>query len=110
LYEYNRKKGKKVVEDRTNERTRMYSKACRDASLELKVPSADLWTALEGYRDNRERYFIDGLHLNAEGNGRVFEVASAMIRQHFPQYVPDSMSVHKPPWFEMAGAKAQGYY
>lgn len=61
---FNREKGKTLLRDRTNERTRTYAEACKQVSMEESVPVIDLWSEMGATLDSRADYLIDGLHLN----------------------------------------------
>ncbi|KAJ1725696.1 isoamyl acetate-hydrolyzing esterase [Coemansia erecta] len=88
---------------RTNAMAKVYSEAVKDAANDLGVPYIDLWSSIEDrvHRaalaeqaspsaaaspyDGYERYLLDGLHLNANGNQLLFKLIESLIDSNWPE-------------------------
>jgi hypothetical protein len=72
----------------TVERTRSYAEAILKLGAELEIPVLNLWDDLSEYKINLNDLY-DGLHYNEIGNGKVFKGLQAIIKQHYPEIVPE---------------------
>ncbi|KAJ1840756.1 isoamyl acetate-hydrolyzing esterase [Coemansia sp. RSA 2703] len=88
---------------RTNTMAKAYSEAVKDAANDLGVPCIDLWTSIEDrvHRatiaeqassgiapspyDGYEKYLLDGLHLNANGNQLLSKLIESLINSNWPE-------------------------
>ncbi|KAJ1994821.1 isoamyl acetate-hydrolyzing esterase [Coemansia spiralis] len=93
---------------RTNEVTKQYADAVKEAADKLQVPCVDLWSAIEDkvakVREERQEtgeplefegydeYLRDGLHLSAKGNDLLFELVTKKIKECIPELDPESMT------------------
>lgn len=68
-----------------------YAEAVQSLGVECGVAVCDVSTgSVLRAGDNRE-WSVDGIHLNAEGNQRVFEAIVAAIEQHWPELSVDRL-------------------
>jgi isoamyl acetate esterase len=77
-----------AVCDRSNQVARAYGARAQQVATELDCPVVDTWTLLEGFSDKRGEFLSDGLHLNEQGNRRVFEGLMTLLQQQFPDLAP----------------------
>lgn len=99
LMEENRRKMKPFPLDRSNDVAYAYSQKMIEVSKVMKLPIINLWDHLEGGNgSNRVNYLNDGLHLNDNGNKKVFELLKATIDHHLS---PDMLPLHFPSHLDM---------
>jgi hypothetical protein len=53
-----------------------------------KCSVVDTWELLKGSSDERKAYLSDGLHLNEEGNRRVFDGLLDLLMKQFSDLTP----------------------
>ena len=97
----NKLKGKPLLIDRTNARTHSYAEVAKKVSTEFSLPYIDLWHHLEGESEARQLYLSDGLHLNALGNARLFELLLDLIYSAYPAWNIVRMPLDQPDWADM---------
>ena len=99
LTEYNVKKGKSIITDRSNDNTYNYALAVKDIARKYNLPVVDLWNVLKGDTVERVRFLSDGLHLNEVGNSILYEELSRVIVKAFPdKFDPVTMKTDYPHW------------
>lgn len=77
------------VPDRKNELARAYGDVVKEiAALDVNCAVVDTWDVLDGETEERGKYLWDGLHLNGEGNRKVFHAIMDTIKTHFPKLAP----------------------
>jgi lysophospholipase L1-like esterase len=97
--------------------TRQYAEAVLDVSRELGVECLDLWSAFmervgwlstdpllpgcketNAGKDDLSLLLLDGLHLTAEGNRLVYTEFSRLVKDVWPELLPESMLFSLPYW------------
>ena len=77
--------------NRENLNTRQYGMKIHDIAGKLNdVSVVDCWELLQGETDQRGEYVCDGLHLNEQGNQKVFDGLMKVIQTDFPDLAPMS--------------------
>ncbi|KAJ9450903.1 GDSL esterase/lipase [Diplonema papillatum] len=89
------------VEERTNATVKQYAAAVLAAAGRLSLPAVDLWAAASG-RAGWEAMLSDGLHLAPSGERFVFETVALAIKEHCPDFHPDTLPVFCPPFESFA--------
>ena len=106
LMEYNTRKKKQLLLDRSNERTSVYAKACmdvaalmqgEDTSADQHIAAADAFASL-----NHKRFLVDGLHLSDEGHVQLFELLCGVIRLHLPAMHASQIPIFGATWGDVA--------
>ncbi|KAF0693848.1 Aste57867_15226 [Aphanomyces stellatus] len=72
-----------------NQDAGMYAAAMLDVATHLHVPALDLWTPLQPIRTT---IFVDGLHLNRDGNVLVYGMLRDKIAADFPDLTPRNVT------------------
>ena len=100
--------------NRQNSVTRAYGQAAKKAAgTDPSCAVLDVWELLEGETEHRGKYLSDGLHLNADGNRKVYHGIMETIQKHFPKIAPmedgdgkygtSGVPVEEKLWKELAG-------
>lgn len=75
--------------NRKNSMAREYGEAAKKAAgMDPHCVVLDVWELLEGETEHRGKYLSDGLHLNSEGNRKVYQAIMERIEQYFPRIAP----------------------
>ncbi|KAI0781306.1 SGNH hydrolase [Trametes elegans] len=81
--------------DRDFDTTRRYAEAVVDVGRQQRVPVIDLWTTLYEAagksEEGLEAFLRDGLHVNEEGYGIVFEELLKAIKDNYPEYYYENL-------------------
>jgi lysophospholipase L1-like esterase len=62
--ESNTMKGKNIILDHTNDRSRMYADACVSVGRRYRIPVVNTWEGMSGHNSTKDKYLSDGVHLN----------------------------------------------
>ena len=101
----NAAKHKAIVKDRTNDRTRQYADAVLAVGAKHAAPVVDAFAGMEGTSTNRQLYLADGLHLNARGNQRLFELFTEVVEGQLKGWATTSLPLRFPSWEAMVAMK-----
>lgn len=87
--------------DRNPENTKKYAMAAVEVGKELGVTTLDVYHALCDAAGSEEqsalgRFLYDGLHLNSEGYGVVFEALKNLILDTWPEMDPEALPMPMP--------------
>lgn len=75
--------------DRTTSLARTYGlEVLKIAERHSLCVGIDIWEVLSGESEERKRFLVDGLHLNEDGNKRVFQTILQTIQEQFPEVGP----------------------
>lgn len=91
--------------DRLFEVTKQYAVAAREVGETEGVPVVDVWTMLWEACGKEERklarYLYDGLHVNEEAYGLIYDAIMRTINANWPEFMPDRLPMVFPPWAEI---------
>eukprot|EP00195_Chlamydomonas_chlamydogama_P005506 CAMPEP_0202896324 /NCGR_PEP_ID=MMETSP1392-20130828/5346_1 /ASSEMBLY_ACC=CAM_ASM_000868 /TAXON_ID=225041 /ORGANISM="Chlamydomonas chlamydogama, Strain SAG 11-48b" /LENGTH=254 /DNA_ID=CAMNT_0049581637 /DNA_START=243 /DNA_END=1007 /DNA_ORIENTATION=- len=88
----------KLELDRTNEYTKQYADACKEAAKQADAVVIDLWTLMQGEKDWGTKLFNDGLHFTVEGNQMVYDVLQRTINTTYPELRSENLAPQFPNW------------
>lgn len=77
-----------VKSDRQNQLARTYGEKVMQVAVEQSCHCVDTWSILQGSSERRGDFLSDGLHLNEEGNRRVFEGLMDLLKFELPALAP----------------------
>lgn len=77
-----------AVPDRCYQTTLKYTEVVRQVAQQNNLPLVDVWNEMV---DQKEKYLMDGLHLNREGNDLVFELLMGCVKDNYPELYPDNI-------------------
>ncbi|KAI0340202.1 SGNH hydrolase [Trametopsis cervina] len=91
--------------DRDFHNTALYAEAVRDVAKKEDIPLVDvytrLWEACGKEEKNLERYLIDGLHVNEEAYGMIYQDILDVIKTHYPELYFENLPPVFPTWDEV---------
>ncbi|KAF9009422.1 SGNH hydrolase-type esterase domain-containing protein [Cyathus striatus] len=91
--------------DRLFDTTKEYAEAVKNVAEEAKVGLVDVWSALWEAVGKDEKslskVLTDGLHLNADGYGIIFEELMKTIAEIYPDVHYEHLGYVFPPWAEI---------
>ena len=78
--------------DRTNERARLYGSQAKAVAEEMNCLCLDVFELLDGSSlpEQRHQYLSDGLHLNEQGNRKLYQGLMDLLQQNRPDLCPMS--------------------
>ena len=76
--------------------TRLYAQAVQAIGEEWKIPVLDLFELTGKDGSGHYPWFFDGLHLNAQGNGRWFEGLVRLIEDSYPTLRAEALGMDAP--------------
>ena len=78
------------VDGRANEVARSYGEQAKLVGQKLNCNVLDVWETLQGETSPEVygKYLSDGLHLNEEGNRKVYQGLMALIKAQLPELAP----------------------
>ncbi|KAI0702339.1 SGNH hydrolase-type esterase domain-containing protein [Cytidiella melzeri] len=91
--------------DRSFDHTARYAEVVRQVSAEENVPFVDvyerLWELCGQDEKRLEQYMVDGLHVNDEAYGIIYEDLIQAIRTHYPELDPEYLQPVFPTWDQL---------
>ncbi len=73
---------------RSNQAARAYGQFVKQAGAELHCPVLDVFEEMGGDGEDYGQYLSDGLHLNGEGNTKLYQGLMELIRRELPDLAP----------------------
>jgi lysophospholipase L1-like esterase len=74
--------------NRDNVNTRSYGEQVKQIAAKLNCHVVDAWELLDGATEERGKYLSDGLHLNEEGNRRLYDGLMQLLEKEYPHLAP----------------------
>lgn len=88
--------------DRAFDVTREYAEAVRRVAQKHRLPVVDVWTILWeacGQDEAKlDKYLSDGLHVNEEAYGLIYDGLMKVIAERWPEFLPEKLPMVFPPW------------